>query len=197
MPTPRAARARPARPAARRGRARSTPASGPAGGTSGLRRQLRETGLDALVEAAVHGADGGADAVLHGTAVAGPVADDGDALDAQQRKAAVFPVVQLLEEALERGLHEPAAELRAQVGQERALQPLAHHLRHALGALEDDVAYEAVAGDDIEAAVPDIAAFGVADEVEVHAPQALRRFQRDGRALGILLAHAQQAHLGG
>ena len=65
--------------------------------------------------------------------------------------------------------------------------------RERLGGLEHDVADEAVADDHVGVAVEDVAAFGVAHEVEAGLLQDAERFLRQLVALAFFLADGEQA----
>ena len=94
------------------------------------------------------------------------MADDGDAGDAEQRRAAVLRVVDAAAEAPER----PPRQQRADPHRERARQLLAQQvlddLDEPFADLQRDVAGEAVADDHVGVAAVDVAPFDVADEVD-------------------------------
>ena len=115
------------------------------------------------------------------------MADDAHALDAEQRRAAVLGVVELLE------CRHDLALLHASLDQ----QPH-HERRDRLVELEHDVADEAVTDDDVEvagvaAAGGQVPALDVADEVEAGRLQHRVGFLGDRVALLGFLADAQQA----
>src|SRR5437773_9532317 len=120
---------------------------------------------------------------------AAPVADEADAVHAQQgRRAVLLPVDPLLDPA-QGGPQEQCPGARQPV----ATQLLAHHVREqagdALGGLEHDVAGEAVGDDHVATALEHVAALDVADEVEVaRRTQLGQRFEHQRVALGVLLA---------
>src|SRR5215471_6803179 len=130
------------------------------------RVELGDLGLDLLGEVATRELRGEADRVLDGLGRGPPVADDHAALDAEQRRPAVFGVVEARLEAAEGR----ARQQETHRGLQRALDLLAQevldHLGERLGHLQDDVAGEAVGDDDVDGSVEDVAPLDVADEVQ-------------------------------
>ena len=120
-----------------------------------------------------------------------------DSADAEQRGAAVLGVVEALFEVAE-GL---AGEERADLGGDGGLQGFAEgdgdELGGAFAGLEGDVADEAVADDDVGVAVEEVAAFDVADEVDVgELAEEGQGVAGEGVALGVFFADGEQADAG-
>ena len=93
------------------------------------------------------------------------MADDADAVDPQERRSAVFRVVEAPCSATEQGHH-----LGARRGQPRVRSHLALHQGHdklsrAFAGLQHHVARESITDNDICRMVEDIPPFNVADEV--------------------------------
>src|SRR5690348_8775052 len=107
-----------------------------------------EFGFDLAVDAAVGEFGGHANGVLDGIRVRRTVADDTHALDAEQRRAPVFGVVEALLEILERLAGEQGADLAGDGRVERFLQQRAHYLYHAFRDLQRDIPHKAVTDDD-------------------------------------------------
>src|SRR5690348_11301532 len=109
---------------------------------------------------------GHANSVLDGVGVGGAMADDGNALDAQQRSAAVLGVVEALLEVFEGAAGEQEPDLAGDGGTQRFLQQVAHGFDQTLGNLECDVADETVADDNVDVTVIEVAPLDVADEIQ-------------------------------
>src|SRR5712692_746330 len=107
-----------------------------------------------------------ADCILDGVGVRAAVRNHGDAADTQERRAAVFGIINLLLEILEGAPREQRAHLRGQRAPQRFLQQAGDELGHALAGLQRDVADEAVADDHVHVAGEDIAALDVAHEIQ-------------------------------
>ena len=103
------------------------------------------------------------------------MADDADAADAEQRRAAVLGIIDAFLEIEEGAFRQDVADLAGNGGLERLAEEVADHLDETLADLEGDVADEAVADDHVDVAAVDVAAFDVADVVQV-------RFLRRGAA---------------
>src|SRR5581483_3149167 len=113
--------------------------------------------FDAVDEVAAREAERHRDRVANGLWRRAAVADDAQARDAKDRRAAKLRVVDALAEAAERAPREQIADLTGK----RALQLVAeerfHGLDEPLARLQDDVAREAVAHDDVRAAAVNLA----------------------------------------
>ena len=92
------------------------------------------------------------------------MADDADAVDAQQRRAAVRAVIVAADQRLQR-LLAPCRAPRPEPPSSSLARHLHDELEDALADLEHDVADEAVGDDDVARALVDVAAFDVADEL--------------------------------
>ena len=93
--------------------------------------------------------------------------DHGEAAEAEQIGTAVRLGIEPLAEPPRRGADEQAADPPPPGGDDLLTQLLEHGLDRALHQLEDDVAGEAVADDDVRGALEQPAALDVAGEVEV------------------------------
>ena len=136
---------------------------------------------------------GHADRILDGVGVRRSVADDAHALDAQQRRAAVFGVVEPLLEIGKRLARQQKSNLAADRRLQRLLQQEAHRLHHAFGNLQRDVADEAVANQHVGLAVVKVAAFDVADEIHRQLFDQLVGFASKLVALALFFADGKQA----
>src|SRR5688572_22169205 len=136
---------------------------------------------------------GRADRAADGARRRAAVADEDDAVDAEQRRAAVLGVVELLLQALEGGPHEERAELRLEVATDLLARALGNVADHGLGQLEHHVAGEAVGDDHVHLAPQDVPALDVADEVHVRRlGQQAVRLLAELVALARLLADRQE-----
>ena len=109
---------------------RSPPPKRGAGGAPSHRNAWRaDRRGQLLAEADLREAVGDADGVLHRHRVRAAVADERDAVDPEQRRAAVLRVVHAPTQPLERPGHQRRAELRQQA---RARHLLAHHAENHL-----------------------------------------------------------------
>ena len=133
-------------------------------------------------------------AFLMALALERPWHDDAHALHAQQRRAAVLRVIHALLEIRERALRENVADLAGDGGPQRFAQQVSEHLHQPFAHLQRHVADEAVAHDHVHRAAIDIAAFDVADEVEIQALQQRRRRPRHFVALVVFLADREHSH---
>src|SRR5215510_4923472 len=123
------------------------------------------------------------------------VADEADAVDAEQRRGAVLLPVDARAQARERALHEQGAEHGERVLLHLVAHRAAEEARGALGGLQEHVAGEAVGDDDVAGPLEQVAAFDGADEVQM--PRRLDERQRllhELVALALLLADRQQPH---
>ena len=118
---------------------------------------------DQLVELGAGVLGGHAQGVLDGPVAGAAVADDADAVDAQQRRAAVRAVVVAVDQRLQ-GLLRLVA-LRVEGAEQLLGGHLHDELEDALADLEHHVADEAVGDDDVARALVDVAALDVADEL--------------------------------
>src|SRR5262249_52331486 len=100
--------------------------------------------------------DGAADGVLHGAGVRAAVADEAAAVDPEEGRGAVLAVVGAGADGVEGGLGEEVAGLGARVPPQLLAEHAAEELGERLGALQQHVADEAVADDDVRLAVEDV-----------------------------------------
>ena len=132
------------------------------------------------------------DGVAHRLGARPAVADDGDAGDAEQRRAAVFRVVDAPAEMPQR----PPRQQRSDAHRDRARQLLAqqilHHVDEPLADLQRDVAGEAVADDHVGVAAVDIARLDVADELQRRALSSRCASRVSSLPLRLFLADRQQ-----
>src|ERR1017187_507613 len=160
---------------------------------SGFADQAAEFVFNALVDLAAGEFRGHADGVLDGVGVGPAVADDARAAHAQQGRAAVLGIIQALLESGEGGLGDDVSDFAANAGFEGLAQELLDHVAQTLADFQGDVADEAVADHHIDVARIDVAAFHVADEVEVEVFEHGRRGVGELVALVFLLADGEQA----
>jgi hypothetical protein len=141
------------------------------------RRQGRpDAPLDALEQVVARGVVGTVERLLEGEGVGRAVALEHQAAQAEQGGAVVAAVIDPVLQAIE---HRQGGE-RRQFGQRVAgeflLDEAGEHRRKSLGRLQRDIADEAVADDDVAAALEDVVAFDIA--VEVDQPGRSRRAQQ-------------------
>ena len=121
--------------------------------------------------------------------------DDGQALEAEKRGAAVFGVVHGAGELRKTALGQKPAHHAHDTGFENALDHVRDGLGEAFAHLDHDVSDEAVADDHVHVASEDIASLGVADEVQVPGHlEKLIGFLHLAVAFAFLLADGQDAH---
>src|SRR5436853_5736033 len=106
-------------------------------------------GFDVGVDAALDTFHGDTEGVLHGEGAAAAVGDDGDAVDAEERAAAVVLVIHFVGSGLEGGLEHAGEDLAPEVGGYGLLDESAEGFGGAFRAFEKDVADEAVADGDV------------------------------------------------
>ena len=94
------------------------------------------------------------------------MADDADALQPEQRRAAVFGVVEPLLEVGESLARSRNPTWRVMVACNDSFSMDAYGRNHPFGDLQRDVAHKTIANDDIGLAVVQVAAFHVADKVQ-------------------------------
>ena len=116
-------------------------------------------------------------AVLDGVGIGAAVGDDANALDAQQRRSAVFGIIHALLEILKRGPRKHVSDFARDGGFERLAQHLVDHVHQALAHLQRDVSDEPVANNHVDFAGVDVAALHVSDEMDGQGFE-----QRRGRA---------------
>ena len=124
------------------------------------------------------------------------MADDADAVDAEELGAAVFGVIHFLVDLLQVPLHEEVAEL----GEDVLGDLVAGHGQDALDDplrdLEGDVPGEAVADDDVGDAGEQVLALDVADEAQGRRLEPVEGLAHEVVALALFLADAHQADPG-
>jgi hypothetical protein len=150
--------------------------------------------LDPFVDLSFGELGGHANGVLDGVGVGAAVRDDANALDAQQRSAAVFGIIHALLEFVEGGARQQGADLARDGGFQRLAQHLVHHFHQAFADLQRHVADEAVADDDVGVAGINIAAFHVADEMNGERFEQRRGGARELVAFVLFFADGEQPH---
>src|SRR5947207_728906 len=126
-------------PTAQRGaKARSSAGCGEPAGSSRL-------AADSLNDSMLDGLPGSADRVGDGAGVRAPVADDADALDAQEGSSPYFFVVGPPLDAPQGGGEQGSGNLQQRVRAQLLLHQVDQQFRRALARLQDDVPYEPVA----------------------------------------------------
>ena len=120
------------------------------------------------------------------------VGDDHGAAHAEERRPAGALVVEDVADPADPGpqqqVRDPAPERAPELAPEQVEDPA----RQALEELDDDVAQDRVADDDVGEVVDDVLALDVADEVEVRLVEQLGRLLDPGVALALLLADREQ-----
>ena len=106
------------------------------------------------------------------------MADDASSADAEERRAAVFGVIHPLFQTIERALREERARFARDALRQLVAQRSRHEFAERFRRFQYDIADESIADDDIGVAVVDVAAFGVADEVESRLFQNAERLLR-------------------
>ena len=121
-----------------------------------------------------------------------PVGDHRQAAKAEKVGAAVRVRVEMGAETADRGLDQHAARLAPGGRRDLAAKPVERRPDRPLDRLQDDVARETVADDDVGRMREEPAALDVALEAEVARPQQLVRLERELVSLLRLLADRQQ-----
>ena len=152
--------------------------------------------LDLVLDPVGDELPGPADGVADGGRVGPAVADDADAVDAEELGAAVFGIVDLLVDLLQVPLHEEVAELGEDVLGDLVAGHGQDALDDALGDLEGDVPGEAVADDDVGDAGEQVLALDVADEAQGRLLEPVEGLLDEVVALALLLADAHQSDPG-
>src|ERR1017187_5055291 len=173
-------------------RARNRAATNPTS-ISGFANQAAEFVFHALVDSAAGAFGGHADGVLDGVGVGPAVADDARAAHAQQRRAAVFGIIQALLEGGEGVLGDDVSDFAGDGGFESLAQEVLDHVAQTLADFQRDVADEAVADHHVDVAGIDVAAFDIADEVEVEVLKHGRGCVGELIAFVFLLADGEQS----
>src|SRR5262249_7801633 len=106
-----------------------------------------------------------ADCVLDGVRVRTTVSNNGDATDAEKRRAAILCIISALSKRIKCFLGKSVADLRSQAALDRLLQHAADVLNQTFTQLQSDVADKTVANDHINIAAENIAAFDVTHKV--------------------------------
>ena len=116
---------------------------------------------------------------------------------AQQRRAADFLGVHHALELAQAAFDAEVAQLGDEVFEEHALEHAQQRFGDALGQFEHDVAHKAVADDDVDVAVHDVARLDVAGKPDAGVGfEQLVRFAVDGGAFGILGPVVDEGDLG-
>src|SRR5436190_78437 len=137
-------------PTVQRGaKARSSAGCGEPTGSSGL-------AADSLNDSMLDGLPGSADRVGDGAGVRAPVADDADAVDAQQGGASYGFVVGPPLDAPQGGGEQGGGNFEERVRVDLLLHEVDQQFRRALPHLQDDVPHEPVADNDVHAAQKDV-----------------------------------------
>src|SRR6185437_11951761 len=131
-----------------------------------IRRAAVQFGLNFFVDPAARELRGHSNRVLDGVRVRSPVANNAYTLYAQQRRAAVFGIIDALLEILKSGTGQHIANLPRNGLFERFAQRRVHHVHQALAHLQCHIANESVAHDHVRLSAINIAAFDIADEFD-------------------------------
>ena len=122
--------------------------------------------------------------------------DHDEPAQAEEVGAAVRVGVEALAQPPGGGTDEQSAEVPGRVGGDLLSQRVEQSSDRPLDGLERDVAREAVGDEDVGGALEDVAALGVAAEVEVGRGQQRVRLERELVPLLRLLADREKPHLG-
>lgn len=146
--------------------------------------------LDLLLDPVRDELPGPKDGVADGGRVGPAVADDADAVDAEELGTAVFGVIHLLVDLFQVPLHEEVAEL----GEDVLGDLVAGHRQDALDDpfrdLEGHVPGEAVTDDDVGDAGEQVLPLDVADEAQGRLLEPVERLAHEVVALAFFLADA-------
>src|SRR5262245_37300403 len=140
---------------------------------------------DLIVQPATGVARGYRQRVLDRPVARRAVADDADAVDAQERSAAVFAVVVAVHQSLQRLLALLAFDIKS--GEDFLKRHLHDELEDALASLQHHVADEAIADHDIRGAAVNVAALDIADELLAQAAGVEERVRVLGEIVPLLL----------
>ena len=142
--------------------------------------EFREFLFDGLIHVVLAELVGDTDGILDRVSIGPAVANDGDSLDPEQRRAAVLRIIQPPLESAKRILGKDVADLCRQ----RLLKFLAEHrderFDQSFTEFQRDVAREPVTNDNVDFAFENVAAFDVADEIDrrelrdLNAPSSVR-----------------------
>ena len=147
----------------------SAESCGPPSGALGVRAPAILSRI--FGRARVENLDGAADGVLDGAGVGAAVADEAAAVHPEQRRGAVLGCSRCApRKSSKAGLASDSRAWRGAARRSPARSMPPKQLGERLGALQHDVADEAVADDDVGRAVEDVAPLDVADEVEAGRP---------------------------
>ena len=122
------------------------------------------------------------------------MADDAEAVETDERGAAVLGVVDTLAEAPERFARQHVADARSHRRRQLLVQQPLHRFDEPFADLQRDVPGKTVADNHVGLARIHIAAFDVADKPHRRRLEELVRLARQLVALALFLAHRQQAH---
>ena len=139
---------------------------------------------------------GDPDGVLDGIGVGTAVTNDAHAFDPQERRAAVFGIVEAFAELVKAIAGQYGTDLPRNGTRQRILQLMPNHFHQALTHLERHVADEAIADDDVGVAIVKVAAFDVADKVDGQTLHQRPRFVDEVVAFVVLFADGEQSHAG-
>src|SRR5215469_11897468 len=151
--------------------------------------------LDPLIHVTFGKFLGHADGVLDGFGVGAAVADDADAAHTQQRRAAVLGIVHAPLEIGEGFLGQQRSDAAGNGGFERLAQQVLHQVHQTFADLQGDIPDEAIANDHVYFAAVYVAAFYVANEVQVKILEERPGGTRQVVALVLFLANGENPHL--
>ena len=128
---------------------------------------------------------------------AAAVADDADAIDPEQQSSSVLGMVQSLLDALEIASQECRADLSSTSTGKLSPQDAEQHAAHRFEKLEQNIAGESVADDDIKLSGQHIPAFAVPGEMQtLFVTQEFKAAESQVISLALLLTDVEQADAG-
>src|SRR5215469_16022635 len=119
--------------------------------------------------------------------------DDANAFHTQQRRAAIFGVVEALLKISERTAREQRSYLPRDRRLERFFQSCAYQIGHAFGNFQRHVAHKTVSYDNVNLSVVKITTFDVSHKVQRQALKQLEGFAGKIISLGLFFADGEQA----
>src|SRR5438445_2245072 len=157
--------------------------------------QRGKLSLDPFVQSHMRHFGGYPHRILYGIGVRPAMPDDGDAAHAQQRRSAIFGIINVAPKFLVSAPRKHVTHLRGDGALERFFKHRGDVLGHSLADFQGHIADKAVAHDDVHAAGKDVASFDIADEIERQLFEPVVGLFCELIALGFFLAYGEQSHL--
>src|SRR5436190_12675668 len=143
-----------------------------------LQSQLRKLSFDRIVYVVFAELAGDANGILNRIRIRPAMTDNGNSLDAKQRSAAEFGIIQTPLERAKRVLRENSADLC----RKSAVQFLAEHFderfEQSFAEFQRDVSRETIADNHVDITFEDVSTFDVANEIDGSKPQGFECFLR-------------------